>query len=328
MAKKYNICLDIGGTKVLGAVFNEKDKLVCKVKKRSTEKGSSSENIEEVIIAVTRELIEKANIKKSQVNAISAGVPGIINSDTGVVIFTPNLPWKDYDLRSAIEKEFGTKFYLGNDVNVGVLGEYEYGAAKGFKNVVGFFIGTGVGGGLILNKKLFCGNEFKAGEYGHMILDENGPECGCGNHGCLETFSSKKGMAKYIRAEMEKGRPSMMGEWIDENGVFKSKYLKQAVEEGDEVAIEAVERACHYLAIGTGNMINAISPDCVVYGGGVIEAMGDLFLEKILAEVDKYAMPSIRPSVEIKKASLGDYSNIYGSLAMIKNAEKSKKKKK
>ena len=326
MSKKYNICLDVGGTKVLGVVFNEKEKIVCKIKKRSTEQGNSSENIEAVIISVTRELIEKANIKKSQINAISAGVPGIINSKTGVVVFTPNLPWRNYDLRSAIEKEFGAKFYLGNDVNVGVLGEYEYGAAKGFKNVVGFFIGTGVGGGLILNKELFVGNEFKAGEYGHMIVDENGPECGCGNHGCLETFSSKKGMAKYIKAEMEKGRESMMGEYIDENGVFKSKYLRMAVEAGDEVALEAIDRACHYLAIGTGNMANAISPDCVIYGGGVIEALGDLFLEKILAEVDKYMMPSIRPSVEIKKASLGDYSNIYGSLALIKLSEKKKRK--
>lgn len=321
MSKKYNICLDIGGTKVLGAVFNEKDKLICKVKRRSTEEGASSENIESVIIEVTRLLLQKANIRKSQINAISAGVPGIVDSKNGIVVFTPNLPWRNYDLRGAIEKEFGAKFYLGNDVNVGVLGEYKYGAGRGHKNIVGFFIGTGVGGGLILNKKLFVGNEFKAGELGHMILDENGPECGCGNHGCLEAFSSKKGMAKYILGEIEKGRPSMMSEFIDEHGVFKSKYLKAAVEAGDEVALEAIDRACHYLAIGAGSMINALSPDCVIFGGGVIEALGDLFLEKILAEVDHYTMPAIRPSVEIFKASLGDYSNIYGSLALIKGAK-------
>ena len=321
MSKKYNICLDIGGTKVLGAVFNEKDKLICKVKRRSTEEGASTENIESVIIEVTRLLLQKANIRKSQINAISAGVPGIVDSKNGIVVFTPNLPWRNYDLRGAIEKEFGAKFYLGNDVNVGVLGEYKYGAGRGHKNIVGFFIGTGVGGGLILNKKLFVGNEFKAGELGHIIIDENGPECGCGNHGCLEAFSSKKGMAKYILGEIEKGRPSQMGEAIDEHGVFKSKFLKAAVEAGDEVALEAIDRACHYLAIGAGSMINALSPDCVIFGGGVIEALGDLFLEKILAEIDRYAMPAIRPSVEIFKASLGDYSNIYGSLALIKGAK-------
>ncbi len=327
MGKKYNICLDVGGTKVLGAVFNRKDKIVCRIKKRSTEKGNSSENIEEVIISVTKELIKKANLKKSEINAIAAGVPGVINSDTGVVLFTPNLPWRNYNLRESIEKEFGVKCYLGNDVNVGVLGEYRYGAAKGYKNVVGFFVGTGMGGGLILNGELFTGNQFKAGEYGHMILDENGPACSCGNKGCLEAFSSKKGMARYMNEEIAKGRESVMKEHIVD-GIFKSKYLKQALEEKDKLACEAVNRACHYLAIGTGNMINAISPDCVIYGGGVIEAVGDVFLGKILSEVDNYCMPTIRETVELKKAALGDDSNLYGSLAMIKDAEKSKKKKK
>ena len=117
----------------------------------------------------------------------------------------------------------------------------------------------------------------------------------------------------------------MMGEYIDDNGVFKSKYLKAAVEAGDKVALEAIDRACHYLAVGAGSLISALSPDCVVFGGGVMEALGDLFMEKILAEVDKYAMPSIRPHVDLKKAALGDYSNIYGSLALIKQAEKGKK---
>ena len=327
MAKKYNICLDVGGTKVLGAVFDEKDKIVCKIKRRSTEQGNASENVESVIIEVTRSLLKKANIKKSQINAISAGVPGIINPETGVVVFCPNLPWRNYNLTAAIEKEFGAKCYLGNDVNVGVLGEFEYGAAKGFKNVVGFFPGTGLGGGIIINGKLYLGGGFQAGELGHMVVEENGPECGCGNHGCLESFSSKKGMAKYVLAQEEKGRHSSLTQYIDENGVFKSKYLRMAVEENDEVALEAIDQACHYLAMATGSMISALAPDCIVYGGGVMEALGDLFLEKILQKVDAYAMPAIRPSVELKRASLGDYSNIYGSLALIKRAKKHRKKK-
>lgn len=325
--KKYNICLDIGGTKVLGAVFNNKDKIICRVKKRSNEKGDSSENIEEVIIDVTNELIEKANLKKSEINAISAGVPGVINSKTGVVVFTPNLPWKNFDLRKSIKKKFGVDFYIGNDVNVGVLGEYRYGAAKGCKNVVGFFVGTGVGGGLILNGDLYTGNEFKAGEYGHMILDEKGPKCNCGQKGCLEAFSSKLAMSAYIREQVKKGRKSLMAEYV-KDGVFRSKYLKAALEAKDKVAMEAVERSAHYLAIGTGNLINTLAPDCVIYGGGVIESVGDIYLEKILAEVDQYCMPAIRSGVEIKKAALGDDSNLYGSLAMIKDAEKKAKKKK
>ena len=321
MAESYNICLDIGGTKILGVIFNSKREIVYRLKKKTKAGGDSSQNVEEVIISVVEELISESGIKKSQINAIAAGAPGVINQDTGVVLFSPNLPWRNYDIRKPIEDKFGAKFYIGNDVNVGVLGEYKFGAAKGYKNVVGLFVGTGMGGGLILDGKLFTGNQFKAAEYGHMILDPEGPLCNCGQRGCLEAFSSKQGMSAYIRQQVSRGRESMMAEAV-QGGVFKSKALKKALESGDAVATEAVDRACHYLAIATGNMINTISPEVVVYGGGVIEAVGQTFLEKIEAEVDRYCMPSIRDTVELKIAELGDDSNIYGALAMIEEMNK------
>ena len=317
MAESYNICLDIGGTKILGVIFDSNKEIVYRLKKKTKAGGDTSSNVEEVIISVVKELIEKSGIKKSQINAIAAGAPGVINQETGIVLFSPNLPWRNYDIRKPIEKEFGAKFYIGNDVNVGVLGEYKYGAAKGYKNVVGLFVGTGMGGGLILDGKLFTGNEFKAAEYGHMILNPEGPLCNCGQRGCLEAFSSKQGMSSYIRQQVSRGRDSMMADSV-KGGVFKSKILKQALEAGDPVAVEAVDRACHYLAIASGNLVNTFSPDIVVYGGGVIEAVGDLFLEKITAEVDKYCMPSIRETVQFKKAALGDDSFLYGALSMIK----------
>ena len=319
MAKEYSICLDIGGTKVLGAIFDSKEKPIYRLKKKTKSGGDSSENIEQVIISVVREMIKESGIKKSDIRAIAAGAPGVINQEEGVVLFSPNLPWRDYNIRQPIEKEFDVPFHIGNDVNVGVLGEYKYGAARGYHNVVGFFVGTGMGGGLILNDELYTGHLFKAAEYGHMILDPKGPLCSCGQRGCLEAFSSKKGMSAYILQQVARGKPCMLADSI-ENGVFRSKKLKKALEAGDAVTIKAVDRACHYLAIATGNMINTISPDLVVYGGGVIEAVGDLFLQKILAEVDNYCMPSIRSSVELKKAELGDDSVLYGDLAMIEEA--------
>ena len=206
---------------------------------------------------------------------------------------------------------------MGNDVNLGVLGEHKFGAARGYHNVVGFFVGTGLGGGLILNDTLFTGNQFKAAEYGHMVLDPEGPLCGCGQRGCLEAFSSKMGMSAYIRQQVSRGRESLMAEAVQE-GPFRSKKLKKALAAGDKVAMEAVDRACHYLAVATGNMINTLSPDLVLYGGGVIEAVGPIFLEKILAQVDRYCMPQIRSTVDIKIADLGDDSILYGDLAMIK----------
>jgi len=317
MGKTYNICLDIGGTKVLGAIFDEKENLVYRLKKKTKAGGDAVENIEEVIISVVDEMTKKFDIGKEQIHAISAGAPGVIDQQSGIVLFSPNLPWRDYDIRTPLQKKFHVPFYIGNDVNLGVLGEYKYGAAKGYHNIVGFFVGTGMGGGLILNGKLFTGNAFKAGEYGHMVLDPEGPLCNCGQRGCLEAFSSKKGMSAYISQQISRGRKSMM-EGKLENGVFKSKVLKKALEAKDPVAVEAVDRACHYLAVATGNMINAISPDVVIYGGGVIEAVGDIFLEKILLEVDRYCMTSIRPTVELKTAALGDDSVLYGALSIIK----------
>ncbi len=320
MAGKYNICLDIGGTKVLGAIFDSKDKIVCRYKKKSTESGDSSQNVQDVIISVVEELLASSGIRKSQINAISAGAPGVIDSGAGIILFTPNLPFRNYDIRTPLEEKFGVPFYIGNDVNVGVLGEYRYGAGKGYQNVVGFFVGTGMGGGLILNGSLFTGTGFKAAEYGHMILDPEGPLCGCGQRGCLEAFSSKQGISSYIRQQVSRGRESMMAEQV-QNGVFRSKYLKKALVNHDKVTEEAVDRACHYLAIATGNLINTISPDVVIFGGGVVEATGNLFRDKVLAEIDRYCMTSIRPTVELKTAALGDDSNIYGSLAMIHDAE-------
>ena len=316
MADNYSICLDIGGTKVLGAIFDEQEKIVYRLKKKTKSGGDSSENIEQVIISVVEEMIAESGIKKNRIHAIAAGAPGVINQDKGVVLFSPNLPWRDYDIRTPIEKRFGVPFFIGNDVNVGVLGEYKYGAVKGFRNIVGFFVGTGMGGGLILNGKLFTGHDFKAAEYGHMVLDPEGPLCNCGQRGCLEAFSSKQGMSSYIRQQVSRGRKSMMADALD-GSAFKSKALKRALEAGDAVSQEAVDRACHWLAVATGNMINTFSPDAVVYGGGVIEAVGDIFLEKITAEVDRYCMPSIRTTVTLKKAALGDDSVLYGALSMI-----------
>jgi len=318
MAESYNICLDVGGTKVLGAIFNEKDEIIYRLKKRSKSGGEGAAGVEQVIVDVVEEMIRESGIDRSKLNAIASCAPGVIDQDRGIVLFTPNLPWRNYDIAGAMKKKFGVPFFVGNDVNLGVLGEYKFGAARGYKNIVGFFPGTGMGGGLILDGKLFTGNQFKAAEYGHMTLDPDGPLCGCGQSGCLEVFSSKRGMSDYIRQQVGRKRPCMLAEDVANGGIFRSKRLKKALAAKDEVAMEAVDRACHYLAIATGNMINTISPDLVIYGGGIMEAMGPLFLEKILKELDRYCMISIRPTVDVKLAALGDDSILYGDLALIK----------
>lgn len=316
MMSKYFICLDIGGTKVLGAIFDSKREIVYRIKKKTKADGDDAQNIENTIISLVEELVEGFNISLEDVAAIAAGAPGVINIEKGVVLFSPNLPWRNYEIKKAIEEKFHVPFFIGNDVNVGVYGEWKYGAAKDLRQVVGLFVGTGMGAGLILDGKLFTGYQDKGAECGHMILDPEGPKCNCGQRGCLEAFSSKQGISDYIRTQAQRGRATSMAKAVAK-GVFKSKALKAAYEEGDEVTIEAIDRACHYLAIGIGNLINTFSPEMVVLGGGVMEAMNEVFMEKILKEVDRYCMPSIRDTVAIKAAALGDDSILYGSLAMI-----------
>lgn len=312
---KYSICLDIGGTKVLGAIFDEDLKIVHRIKKK-TKASEGFKNVEETIITVVRELLAGYGIDISQVEAISAGAPGAINSDSGIVIFSPNLPWRNYAIRKAIEDVFGIPFYIGNDVNLGVLGEWKFGCAQGLKHVVGLFVGTGLGAGLILDGKLYTGNDYKAAEIGHMILNIEGPTCNCGQRGCLEAFSSKTGMMDYIRLQVKHGRTSMMEQYIPD-GVFKSKEMKAAYEAGDTVMIEALDRSCLYLAVASGILVNMFSPEMIVFGGGVMEAMGDIMLEKIISKVDSYCWPSIRDTVKFSVAGLGDDSILYGALALI-----------
>lgn len=316
MAQSYYICLDIGGTKILGAIFNMKKEIVYRLKKKTKADGDSEQNVEDTIISVVSEMIEEFGISNSQIKAIAAGAPGVIDQEKGIVLTSPNLPWKNYNIRKPIEKKFDAPFFIGNDVNVGVLGEHRYGVAKGYKNVVGLFVGTGMGGGLILDGKLYTGHLFKGAEYGHMILIPDGPKCNCGQRGCLEALSSKQGISDYIRQQVARGRESMMADAV-KDGVFKSKLLKKAIAAKDPVTIEAVNRACYYLAIASGNLVNTFSPEIVVYGGGVIEACGDHFMEHIIRNVDRYCMPSIRETVKFEQAALGDDSILYGALAMI-----------
>ena len=312
---KYSICLDIGGTKILGAIFDENDKIVFRLKKK-TKAMEGSQNIEDTIVGVVDELLLGYNITIDDVKAIAAGAPGVINQETGIVLFTPNLPWADYEIKRIIEDRFHIPFYIGNDVNIGVLGEWKYGAARGLTNVVGLFVGTGMGGGLILNGTLYTGYNYKGAELGHMVLNIDGPRCNCGQRGCLESFSSKLGMTDYIRQQIQHGRSTLMENAI-EDGTFKSKAMKAAFEADDDVMIEAIDRACRYLAVASGSLVNIFSPEMIVFGGGVMEALGDVFLEKIIDQVDAYCMPSIRSSVRFEKAELGDDSVLYGALALI-----------
>ncbi len=316
MGKKH-ICLDIGGTKVLGAILDEKDNIIFKVKKK-TKADKGLEKIEERIIDVVDELIKESGTDKNDIAAIAAGAPGVINEETGELIYAPNLPWKNYDLKKVIEDKFGRPFYIGNDANLGMLGEWKYGTAAKKENVVGIFVGTGIGGGLIINNKLFTGKRHDAGELGHMILNTEGPYCNCGQRGCFEAYASKVAITREIKTQIQRGRKTVLKDLMDEDSVIKSKALKDAIEAKDSVALEVMDNAIYYLAAGTGNLINIFSPDMVVLGGGVLESLGDYIMPMLKDYVKRFTLPELLKGTEIVRSELGDDAIIYGALAIIK----------
>ncbi|MEN8907276.1 MAG: ROK family protein [Clostridiales bacterium] len=313
--KKY-ICLDIGGTKLLAVLFDGTE-IVCKVKKK-TKSFEGVDKLKEKIISLVNEVLKLSELSISDISAISAGAAGIVDEDKGIIIYSPNLPWENYDIKKDIVEKFHVPFYIGNDVNVGVLGEWKFGSGKNAKNLLGIFVGTGIGGGLVINNMLYTGNKHAAGEIGHISVNTEGPYCNCGQRGCVEAYASKTAMLRDIKYEILRGRHTILEKFLNGNyNTLKSKYIKQGIEENDSLSIEILERAMYYLAAGAGGVINTLDPEKVILGGGLIEATGDYAIRIFKKYLEKFTMVNIMKNVEISKSVLGDYAVIYGSRALI-----------
>jgi len=317
MLMANTICLDIGGSKIQYAVLNEKQEVVCRVKKK-TKPELGREAVDNRIKEVVEELIATSGLPRSAIKAIGAGAPGVIDTASGTILYAPNLPWKDHRIGQAMQEAFGIPFVVGNDVNVGVLGEWRYGAAKGYSHVVGLFVGTGIGGGIIIDNKLFTGSRFAGAEVGHMIVNTEGPLCNCGQRGCLEAYSSKIAITREIRAGISMGYRSELAEALREKDqAIKSSALKKAVSENDSLAVSALERAVYYLAAGAGNLINIFNPQVLVLGGGVLEALEDEVMALFNKFIPRFAWPAMLSFVTIKASQLKDDAILYGARALI-----------
>ena len=315
--KKSVIALDVGGTKVLGALFDENFNIIAR-KKKSTKAYEGIDKILDQISKVISKLVETAEEAEFEVIAIGAGVPGVIKE--GVVLFTPNLPWNHYPLAKEIESVFDIPVVIGNDANVSLLGEWGHGVAKNTKNTVGFFIGTGVGGGLIINSKIYTGHIGLAGEIGHITLNPDGVICGCGSRGCLESYSSKTGILKYIQSQIRHGRDCVIKDEITDNPsdyILRSSVIKEALENGDECMIEALDIAAKYLGIAVASTLNIINPEMVVFGGGLVEALGEVFINNIKGYINRYCVPHATDDCSFTISTLGDDACLYGALTLV-----------
>jgi len=316
MGKRF-ICLDIGGSKILGAVINEDNEILCRVKKK-TRPELGQEAVDKKIKKVVHELMAACGMDKKDLKAIGAGVPGIIDTKNGIVRYAPNLSWQDHAIGKVMEEEFQVPFVAGNDVNVGVLGEWRFGVARGCSNVVGLFVGTGIGGGIVIDGKLFTGSGYAGAEIGHMIINTEGPLCICGQRGCLEAYASKVAITRELKAGIARGLPSELKDILaEENGVIKSSDLKRAIHHGDQLAISTLQRAVYYLSAGIGNLINIFNPEMVILGGGVVEALEKEILELVGENIGRFAWPVMLDQTLIKAAQLKDDAVLYGARALI-----------
>lgn len=308
--KKYVIGVDLGGTKISTAISTiEGNMLANVVLPTKAEEGEAAvlgrivQSIDEVIVGSSTSIDE--------IEAIGIGSPGPLDAKKGIIITTPNLPFKNYNLVQPLKEKYNIPVYLDNDANAAAIGEYMFGAGKGKNSIVYFTVSTGVGGGAVLDGKVYRGHTSNALEIGHTTVDPNGPRCNCGNLGCLEAMSSGTAIAKKGKEAVSTNVETSLKK---HDTVTSYEVFKEA-EAGDEVAKDIIDNALTYLGIGVANAIATFDPEMIIIGGGVSKA-GDIVFDTVKKVVNKRCFKSMAESCEIVPAGLGSDAGVVGAVAL------------
>jgi glucokinase len=319
----YLVGLDLGGTKILAGVFT--NSLECiGVAKLSTKAQRGVDAVIGRIERCIRDAVDEADLSMKQIAGVGIGAPGAVDFEAGTVIFAPNLEgWKDVPLKKNLEKQLNVPVFVENDANIGVLGVHVAELKGKPKSVVGIFVGTGIGGGLIINGELYNGFNHTAGEIGHMVIDINGPKCGCGNRGCFEALASRTAIFQRIKAGVKEGEKTLLTEMLgDSLDDMRSGDLRKAIRRGDKFVSKVIEQVAECIGIGVSNLVNILGPDVVVLGGGVIEALADEMSAIITKTAKDHAMPGTMKGVEIVTSKLGDNAAITGGAVLARKQAK------
>ncbi|NIA31044.1 MAG: ROK family protein [Actinobacteria bacterium] len=316
MANKNNeliIGVDLGGTKIYSAVVDRQGKIIATARKKTKPELGFDVAVKRIADCIF-EAAENAQVDFTSIKAVGVGSPGPLDLKAGKIIETPNLKWTDAPLKAKIEEYVKKPVKIDNDGNVGILGEYAYGAGHGAQHLVGLFIGTGIGGGVIINGELLHGYNENAGELGHMILDPNGPKCGCGNNGCLEAFASRLAIERDIRIAEINGVATHVFEGMeDKSERLRSKRLAEAFAANDPAATQAIENSAKYVGYGVASLLNIFNPEVVVLGGGVVEAIGENYVKSVRQVAEKNVFAVALRNVRIVAAELLDDSAVLGA---------------
>ncbi len=315
---------DLGGTKMMAVVFNDKLEVLGKKRRKTRDKekdGVQPERLTETI----RMALEDAKVDASAVQGIGAGCPGPLDLKKGVILEAPNLGWKNVPLQDYLSKEFNCTAEICNDVDAGVYGEYMAGAGRGARCVLGVFPGTGVGGGMVYEGKIFRGRKSSCMEIGFLQMATEGPTAGVGPVGTLEALASRLAIAAEAAKAVYRGKAPHLAQIAGTDlANIKSGALAKSIEAGDTVIEDIVRRAAEQIGRAIGSLVNVLSPDIVVIGGGLAEAMPKLYLQEAQNGAKRNVIPSLKDSFTIRIAELGDYSTSIGAAALVRDQKVSK----
>jgi glucokinase len=305
----------MGGTKILASALNSTDGIMASLKK-PTKSNSKNKEYAASLASIVKDLIKENNFDKDKVKAVCIGIPGSLNPYTGVVGLAPNLGIKNYNLKEKLQEKINYPVLIENDVNLGGLGIKNFGVGKEAINMLAVFIGTGIGGALFFDKKIYRGSSFAAGEIGHMIVQKNGPLCGCGKRGCFEAVASRTAIAKKIEASMKKNKKSILNKLVKPGDKIKSKALAAAVKKEDPVVIKHISEECETIGTVLASIANLLNLDMIVLGGGLIEALDNFMMPHIKSAFKDHVLKTSAKGLKIVSSKLGDNAAIYGGIAL------------
>lgn len=310
--------VDLGGTKILAGVVGSNNRILGR-SKRSTPAEEGNDAILGAILACIEQALGEAGVCREDLAGIGIGSPGPLDPKTGVINFSANMNVREWPLGPDLSRAMGRPVLLQNDVRVGGYGEYRLGAGREHRSMLAAFIGTGIGGCLILDGRVVEGATGNAGEIGHIVVKAKGPRCGCGRRGCLEALASRSAIARRIAKATKKGIDSTLAGKVDRrSGKLKSGELAEAMAAGDPVAVKEIHRAAYYLGLGLGGLVNLLGPEIVVVGGGVTQALGEPFLELIRESARNQILVDSDQTIRIESAALGDDAGILGAALLAR----------
>ena len=305
--------VDLGGSKILTAVVNSQGDILSS-NESTTRATEGHEAVIQSIVDSSHRVLKQAGVAISELIAIGIGAPGLSNPETGILFTSPNLPgWRNVPLKDIMQERMGKKTFVINDANAAAMGELYFGAARGARNFVYITLSTGIGGGIVIDGKIYSGAIGGAGEVGHMTIDDEGPICNCGSRGCWETLASGTALAKEARRRIKEGVRTSILEYV-EGDVEKvtAQVIHSAAEQGDSLAKELIARTGYYVGVGLANVINIFNPELIVIGGG-LSNIGDMLLEPAFKVAGERAYKEAFQAVRFAAAELGRNSGVLGA---------------